>query len=68
MSFLDIFGQRQPQHDPYWEFDKSIQFKPRLNQVQFYKLTGFQFGEYVREPISKFIENANQEISKGICL
>lgn len=68
MSLLDIFRQRQPQHDPYWGFDKSIQFKPKLNQVQFFKLTGFEFGEYVRAPISKFIKDTEHEISKGICL
>jgi antitoxin component YwqK of YwqJK toxin-antitoxin module len=51
--------------DAYWFFDKEQHFCPRLNKGSFYKLTGFDFGWFIYESISKFIENREKEVIKG---
>ena len=62
MSIFNLFGQK---NDPYWEFDKSVHYRPKLNKGDFFRLTGFDFGWFVLEPISKFIRDREGEISKG---
>ncbi len=51
--------------DPYWHFDKEQHFCPKLDKGSFYKLTGFDFGWFIHEPISKFIENRENELQRG---
>lgn len=53
------------QPDPYWEFDSSTHFRPQLNQGDYYKLRDYDFAWLVLEPISKFIGNAEQELTRG---
>ena len=64
MNILNLFGQNQPK-DPYWEFDQSKHFRPKLNKGEFFKLTGFDFGWFVLEPISEFIQDRKGELKKG---
>jgi hypothetical protein len=65
MSILKVFGQEKPKNDPYWEFDKAKHFKPRLNKGDFFKLTGFDFGWFVLEPLSNFVKDKEHEIERG---
>lgn len=64
MNILNLFGQNQPK-DPYWEFDQSKHFRPKLNTGEFFKLTGFDFGWFVLEPISEYIQDRKGELKKG---
>lgn len=65
MGILNLFGQDKPKQDPYWDFDKQTHFRPQLNKGDFFKLTGFDFGWFVLEPISKFVKDRDHEIEKG---
>lgn len=65
MSIFNLFGQNKAENDPYWEFDKSKHFKPKLNTGDFFKLTDFDFGWFVLEPISEFIQDEKGELAKG---
>ncbi|RZJ43898.1 MAG: DUF4375 domain-containing protein, partial [Chryseobacterium sp.] len=65
MNIFNLFGQEKPKDDPYWEFDQSKHFRPKLNKGDFFKLTGFDFGWFVLEPISKFVKDRDHEIEKG---
>ncbi|AWW29162.1 hypothetical protein DN752_02845 [Echinicola strongylocentroti] len=65
MNIFNLFGQNQPKEDPYWEFDQSKHFRPKLNTGEFFKLTGFDFGWFVLEPISEYIQDRKGELKKG---
>lgn len=67
MNLLNIFGNKT-ENDPYWEFNKNDQFLPKLNKGGFFKLSGFDFGWFVLEPISNFIKEKKFEIERGKCL
>ena len=55
MGLFNLFGKDKPNNYSYWEFDKTTHFRPNLNKADFFKLTGFDFGRFVLDPISKFI-------------
>lgn len=65
MNIFNLFGQNQPKNDPFWEFDQSKHFRPRLNKGEFFKLTGFDFCWFVLEPISEYIQDEKGELKKG---
>lgn len=66
MNLFNLFGcKAQNENDPYWKFDKSEHFRPKLNKGDFYKLSGFDFGWFVLEPISKFVKDKDHEIERG---
>lgn len=65
MNIFNLFGQNQPKEDPYWEFDHSKHFRPKLNTGEFFKLTGFDFGWFVLEPLSEYIQDRKGELKKG---
>jgi antitoxin component YwqK of YwqJK toxin-antitoxin module len=65
MNIFNLFGQNQPKNDPYWQFDQSKHFRPKLNKGEFFKLTGFDFGWFVLEPISEYIQDRKGELKKG---
>lgn len=66
INLLNLFGcKSQNENDPYWEFDKTVHFRPELNKGEFFKLSGFDFGWFVLEPISKFIKDKEHEIERG---
>jgi len=65
MGLFNLFGQGKPKQDPYWEFNKEIHFRPKLNKGDFFKLTGFDFGWFVLEPISKYFKDRDHEVEKG---
>ena len=65
MSIFNLFGQSEPKNDPYWNFDESKHFRPNLDKGEFFKLTGFDFGWYVLEPISEYIKDEKGELKKG---
>lgn len=65
MGIFKLFGQDKHKDDPYWEFDKTAHYRPKLNKGEFFRLTGFDFGWFVLEPISNFIKDRDGEITKG---
>ncbi|MEM5540723.1 DUF4375 domain-containing protein [Olleya sp. AS48] len=66
INLLNLFGcKAQKENDPYWEFDKTEHFRPELNKAEFFKLSGYDFGWFVLEPISKFVKDKEHEIEKG---
>lgn len=65
MSLFNFFRQNNQQEDRYWEFDKTKHFRPKLNKGDYFKLTGFDFGWFVLEPISKHLQDRKGELTKG---
>ena len=65
MNLFNIFGQKKQQDDPYWEFDQTKHYRPKLNKGDFFKLTGFEFGWFVLEPISEYIQDRKGELTKS---
>ncbi|GAA4239246.1 hypothetical protein GCM10022291_32830 [Postechiella marina] len=65
MNLFNLFGQNGPKNDPYWNFDESKHFRPKLDKGEFFKQTGFDFGWYVLEPISEYIKDEKGELKKG---
>src|SRR5687767_6879013 len=65
MGLFNFCGQNKPARDPYWEFDKEKHFRPKLSKGDFFKLTGFDFGWFVLEPISIFVKDKEHEIERG---
>ena len=65
MGIFNLFKKNKSNNDPYWEFDQTTHYRPKLNKVDFFKLTGFDFGWFVLEPISEFIQNQEGELTKG---
>ncbi|ULC58791.1 DUF4375 domain-containing protein [Flaviramulus sp. BrNp1-15] len=66
MNLLNLFGcKAQNENDPYWDFNETEHFRPELNKGEFFKLSGFDFGWFVLEPISKFVKDKEHEIERG---
>ena len=65
MNLFNLFGQDKPKNDPYWEFDQTKHFRPKLNKGDFFKLTGSDFCWFVLEPISDYIQDRKGELTKG---
>lgn len=65
MNVFNLFGQHKLKHDPYWEFDQSQHFRPKLNATDFHKFKGFDFGWFVLEPISDYIKDRKGELIRG---
>ncbi|WP_082041722.1 DUF4375 domain-containing protein [Lacinutrix sp. Hel_I_90] len=66
INLLNIFGcKAQNESAPYWEFNKTEHFRPELNKGEFFKLSGYDFGWFVLEPISKFVKDKEYEIERG---
>ncbi|MBX7155868.1 MAG: DUF4375 domain-containing protein [Candidatus Kapaibacterium sp.] len=65
MGIIKLFTQGKHKDDPYWGFDKSVHYRPKLNKGYFFRLTGFDFGWFVLETISKYIKDRDGEITKG---
>ncbi len=65
MNIFNLFGQDKPKNDPYWEFDQTKHFRPKLNKGDFFKLTGSDFCWFVLEPISDFIQDIRVASTKG---
>jgi len=65
MNVFNLFGQDKPKNDPYWEFDQTKHFRPKLNKGDFFKLTGSDFCWFVLEPISDYVQDRKGELTKG---
>lgn len=65
MSIFSLCGQKKPTSDPYWEFDQSNHFRPKLSVGEFYKLKSFDFGWFLLEPLSEHIQDKESELKKG---
>ena len=56
---MNLFGfsrkQQSGSDDPYWEFNASAHFKPKISRAEFDKQTGFDFGWLMLEPLSDMI-------------
>lgn len=65
MGMFNLFGQSKPKQDPYWEFNQATHYRPHLNKGDFFKLSDFDFGWFVLEPIRKFIGDRENEVIKG---
>lgn len=68
MNIFNLFGQNEKTNDPYWEFDEANHFRPKLETADYHRLTGFDFGWFVLEPISDFIKDDEGELLRGKCL
>lgn len=66
MSFFNLFGQnKQNLRDPYWEFNEVMHYRPKLNKGDFFRLSGYDFGWFVLEPLSDYIKDFEGELTKG---
>lgn len=68
MKLLNILGLSHSQNDPYWNFEPEKHFKPSLNKGDFFRLNGVDFNWFILEPITKLIQNREQEIELGSAL
>ncbi len=68
MNILNLFEQNKPKNDLYWEFETTAHYRPQINKGDFFRLTGFDFGWFILEPVSRFIKDREGEITKGKCL
>ncbi|WP_405415513.1 DUF4375 domain-containing protein [Maribacter sp. Asnod1-A12] len=69
MKLFQIFNRKDNNHnDPYWVFNEKKHFKPQLNKGDYYKLSGFDFGWFVLEPLSNFVQDKEHEIERGKAL
>lgn len=68
MNIFNLFGQNKSKNDPYWDFDQSKHFLPKLSKGDYFKLQGFDFGWFVLEPMSEFIQDQKGELKKGDAL
>ena len=66
MSLFQFFGRKDNnKNDPYWAFNEKEHFKPKLNKGDYFKLSGFDFGWFVLEPLSNFVQDKEHEIERG---
>jgi antitoxin component YwqK of YwqJK toxin-antitoxin module len=65
MGLFSLFGPKKPKGDPYWVFDKDNHFKPTLDKGDFYKLSRYDFGLFVLEPIFQFLGERKYEIERS---
>lgn len=65
MNIFNLFGQSKPKNDPYWEYNKEKHYIAKVNKGDFFKLTGFDFGWFMLEPITDFIQDNEHEIENG---
>ncbi|PHN08189.1 DMP19 family protein [Flavilitoribacter nigricans] len=66
MKIFNWLSRKSPAPgDPYWQFDPQIHFLPRLNKGDFFRLSGFDFGHFIRQPIAQFMQHRDLEIEKG---
>lgn len=65
MSIFNLFGQKKPTSDPYWEYDQAVHFQAKLNTAEYYTSSGFDFAWFVLEPMSEYIGDLKGELKKG---
>ena len=66
INLFSVFGcKAQSENDPYWEFNEKEHFRPELDKGEFYKLSGYDFGWFVLEPLSEFVKDKDHEIEKS---
>lgn len=65
MNIFNLFGQNNFDNDPYWDYDEAQHFQPKLSTGEYYKLSGFDFGWFVLEPISEFVKDRKGELTRG---
>ncbi len=66
MNLLNLFGcKAENKNDPYWMFNEKTHFRPKLNKGEFFKLSGYDFGWVVLEPLSEFVKDKEHEIERG---
>ncbi|WP_064968174.1 DMP19 family protein [Tenacibaculum ovolyticum] len=52
-------------NDLYWTFIEKNHFKPKLDERLFFSLKGMDFGWFILEPLSLYIENESNEATLG---
>src|SRR5688500_15852325 len=65
MGIFNFARQDKHKDDPYWEFDESQHYMPKLNMGDFFRMAGFDFGWFVLEPISDFVNDKEGELTKA---
>ncbi len=62
MKLFSLFSKTDT--DPYWISNEKNQFRPRINKGDFFKLTGFDFGWLIVEPLTTLMKETEQETEK----
>ena len=57
-------GEKKDSQDPYAIFEKETHFRPKLDKGNFYGLHGYDFGWFVLEPISDFVQDKDHEMGR----
>jgi len=52
-----------PDFDPYWEFDKDNQFKPKISKSDFFSLTGYVFISAILNKFPKMYSDDVHELT-----
>lgn len=65
MGIFNLFRKDNQNHDPYWEFDQTNHYRPKLKKGDFFRLKGYDFCWFVLEPMSDFLKDREGEITKG---
>lgn len=63
MGLFDFLKKSGSNEDQYWEFDKVNHFRPKINRADYFKLSDFDFGLLILEPITAFVNG--KEDQKG---
>ncbi len=65
MNFKNLFNKKSKEfNNPYWEFDEQNHFKPKVNQGDFFRLSGSDFCWFILKPMSKFVGSHEHEIER----
>ncbi len=54
--------------NPYWVFEESRHFWPKINKGDYYRQSGYDFGALLVTPIFEFMHFMTDEIDGGHCL
>ncbi|MGV3460518.1 MAG: DMP19 family protein [Flavobacterium sp.] len=63
MALFNLFGNKNntAAPDPYSAFDPASHYRPKLSKGDFYRLSGFDFGWFVLEPLSDYVGTQDNE-------
>lgn len=64
-NLCNVLGKDKDKEDPYWKFDKTQHFRPKLNTEDFFRLSGSDFCYLIIDPMFDFIQDKGAELIKG---
>ncbi|MCF0072248.1 DUF4375 domain-containing protein [Dyadobacter sp. CY261] len=66
MGLFDFLKKSGSNEDQYWEFDPANHFRPKINKADYFKLSDFDLGWLILEPITAFVNGSEQQKGKSL--